>query len=486
MIHLLVAPGPSPHSSGDDRIRGGPFIPRTQPSEMIAVAFVTPAWPREQASSVSANGITSYVHNISHALRERHDCKVGILAHQVFDGQSDGELLDVSPIDSKQSGRRSLSELILDKLNPNFTFHRRVAGSILRNTNRLALLKGLDILQMEESFGWARFVVPHSLVPVVVRTHGPWFVNGQASGVPNDRKYRNRVRCEGKAIQVADGVTAPSADILERVRAHYELPLPHAMVIPNPIRLALESDRWSYEACERNTILFVGRFDLHKGGDLLIDAYVKLLEQRPECRLIFAGPNAGLISFDQKLVSILEYLKSKHHVSVEGSRIEICGVQSSSRLRELRKKAFLTVVPSRYETFGNVLTEAMSQGCPLVASDAGGMKEVMSDGYSGLQFRAGDAVELARKLLKLFDEPDLAVVLGRQAMLECASKYNYTHIAEQTVGYYRDVISRWKRDQPSRARRRASRAASPKTRRPAEPVAYDPGVRVNFRNSTRP
>src|SRR5207237_4658103 len=140
---------------------------------------------------------------------------------------------------------------------------------------------GLELLQMEEAFGLPALVIPRVKVPVIVRLHGPWFLNGPAVGVPDDSGFKRRVRLERAAIAAAAGVTAPSKDVLDRVRKYYGLALTDAAVIPNPIQTIAASERWSPEGCDRNRILFIGRFDRHKGADVMVEAFVAVLRGRP-------------------------------------------------------------------------------------------------------------------------------------------------------------------------------------------------------------
>src|SRR5262249_8621476 len=73
------------------------------------------------------------------------------------------------------------------------------------------------------------------------------------------------------------------------------------------------------------------------------------------------------------------------------------------------------VLPSRYESFGLVLCEAMQFGKPLVASAAGGMAEIVEEDGNGLLFPAGDAAGLADALRRLIDAPAMRERFGRRS-----------------------------------------------------------------------
>src|SRR5207237_5245352 len=133
---------------------------------------------------------------------------------------------------------------------------------------------------MEESYGWASRIAPTSPVPLVVRLHGPWFLNGLANGVREDAAFHRRNLWERKGLIAAAGVTAPSRAVLDATRNRFGLELKNSAVIPNPVEPVNPDGRWSLQACDQNRVLVVGRFDRHKGGDLMIDAFCRILQAR--------------------------------------------------------------------------------------------------------------------------------------------------------------------------------------------------------------
>ena len=97
---------------------------------------------------------------------------------------------------------------------------RKKFGRTLVHAGRRAIAeRGVELLEMEESFGLVQLVKPRLPIPLVVRLHGPHFANGPAMGVPVDADFHKRIRQEGVGIAKADAVSAPSRDILEQTRA---------------------------------------------------------------------------------------------------------------------------------------------------------------------------------------------------------------------------------------------------------------------------
>ena len=198
---------------------------------------------------------------------------------------------------------------------------------------------------------------------MVVRLHGPWFLNGAANGAAQDAAFHQRDSWERAGILAARAVTAPSRHVLEATRSHYALPLAGAEVIPNPVEPVAGKDRWNLQQCDRNRVVFIGRFDRHKGGDTMIDAFRHVLESLPDARLDFVGPDRGCRDDAGREWRIEQYLREKLN-EADRAKVTIHGFLPGPAAAELRKRALVTVAPSRYETFGIAAAEAMMAGCP--------------------------------------------------------------------------------------------------------------------------
>jgi len=307
--------------------------------------------------------------------------------------------------------------------------------------------RGMQIIEMEESFGWARWVRQATSIPVCVRLHGPWFLNGTAVGAPNDSAFRKRVLDEERAIRVADAVTAPSHNVLEQVRDFYGLALPEAEVILPPTWPVPAANRWRLEDCDPKQVLFIGRFDRHKGGDLIIEAFGRVLEVIPDARLRFVGPDMGCIASDGRKWNLENFIRDRIPGALETDRVEWLGQppQPYPALAQFRRKAMVTVACSRYETLSLATVEAMASGCPIVAAKAGAIPEILQDGVDGLLHQPGDAEDLAAKIIHLLKNPALAAQLGRQAAAQCERRFCPDVVASRMVEFYRRVVGKPRR-----------------------------------------
>ena len=112
----------------------------------------------------------------------------------------------------------------------------------------------------------------------------------------------------------------------------------------------------------------------------------------------------------------------------------------------------MVVVPSRYETFGYTVAEAMAMGCPIVASRTGAIPELIEHGIAGRLCTPGDPSSLAGELLWMLDHPGAAARLGAAAREACRTRLSPDRVATEAIGFYGAVIERWSRRHACRVR----------------------------------
>jgi len=417
----------------------------------LSIAFLTPVWPLDAA----ANGIVSYVDSVTAGLRRLGHDPCLLCVHCDDDAERPPDVYSLEG--ERQSSLARIRHKISFRINPSEALRHRLSKALVQVARRAIAERGVELLEMEETFGWAQLVKPQLPIPVVARLHGPHFVNGTALGVPADAAFHQRVRQEGAGIAAADGVSAPSRDVLERTRAYYGLPLAEAALIPCPAPAIPPERRWSLAQCDTSRLLFVGRFDRHKGGDVVIDAFRRVAQVSPRVRLWFAGPDEGLTDEQARRWTLMDYIAER--APDMAGRIDWLGRQPNSSLAELRRKAFLTIVGSRYENFPMVVLEAVAHGCPLAATRTGGIGEIIEDGRNGVLARPGDPEDLAAAILRLLTAPEFAAMIGRRAGEDAAHRYHPDTIARETAAFHQSVIDRRShREAASRSFRRSGRS----------------------------
>lgn len=323
------------------------------------------------------------------------------------------------------------------KLSPEGSFHEDMHGRLVAAAQMLKEERGLELVEIEESFGWSFGLARANVVPVVVRLHGPWFLNGVFESEAAT-SARWRVAAEERGIQAATLVTAPSADVLKRVRKKYNTALNDARVIKNPIHLQPDTQIWSLGSCATHKLLYVGRFDERKGGDIVLQAFAALAKANKDLSLTFIGPDLGINRNGRKLY-FQEFVRD---VLPEycWSRIHYLGKLDHDKVMDLRSKHFLTIVASQFEILPYAVLEAMSFGCPIVSSSVGGIPELIRDEQNGLLYEAGDASGLATQCQRLLDDPNWATQLSAAAIGFCRDNLGSHSIATETLRAYQAAV----------------------------------------------
>lgn len=403
-----------------------------------SVGLVSPGWP----PGAVANGIVSYVANVREGLLAE-GVKVSVAAMYCESRPEEPDILDMA------EAKPPLLPAAVTRVARKLTKDPFIIGGAALSTTAAAREQvarhAIELLEIEEAYGFAGLVQRMVDLPMVLRLHGPWFAGGAVEGITQDDAFKRRVHAEGVAFRTALGVTSPARQQLDLVRSYYDLPLEHAAVIPNPAPAVPTEERWRYEQCDQRTILCVGRFDRRKGADIVVKAFARLGAKYGDARLVLVGPDNG-IEVNGSTVHAAEFLDRELSPSVR-PRATFLGKRLLSDIPQLRRDSFVTVVASRYENHPLAVLEAMAHGCPLIASSTGGIPEIIEDGKTGYLFDNERADQLADKLEELFQDRQRAVELGNNAASAIERDYSPRAVANTTLDYYAQVLDRWQHGQ---------------------------------------
>lgn len=406
----------------------------------LNIALVSPGWPLSE----HPNGIVAYIENLIEGLSGTGHQTV-VLSQSALKSEQGEYVVDLMHYAKKQTIFKKLKSAILSHTQSLPRDQRAYQEMVSLYINRL--VEGVkqwegdpfDLIEIEESFGLSSYFNDQLDMPVVVRLHGPHFTMRDIMSLEGQWDYQLRVEHEGHAIRMADGVTSPSLDVLNQVRSYYDLELKNARVIPNAVPSVPLAERWDGGGAQP-TILCVGRFDSHKGGDLIVDSFRTLATQNKDVVLNFVGPDRGVLQNGKK-VMFEEYLHQTVPEASIRSRINFLGHQSSEQVRMLRKHTTITVVASRYENFPLSLLESLATGTPTICPATGGMVEIVKDGFNGLLAEPNSAESLADKALMLLENTTLQNKLSAQAVTDTAARFSPAVVAQETLAYYQAVIA---------------------------------------------
>lgn len=174
-------------------------------------------------------------------------------------------------------------------------------------------------------------------------------------------------------------------------------------------------------------IMSTGRLHTQKGFDLLARIAPAVLRSHPRVRFALAGegPQRGQ----------LEQLLQRY-----GIRQEFALLGHRSDVPALLGAADLFVFPSRYEGHPFALVEAMSAGLPVIASDASGIPEAVTDRRSGVLFRAEDPCDLLDALRRTLDQERNWRTLGGEAM-QAAARFGGKRMLDETFSMFSEMAT---------------------------------------------
>jgi glycosyltransferase involved in cell wall biosynthesis len=170
-----------------------------------------------------------------------------------------------------------------------------------------------------------------------------------------------------------------------------------------------------------NLISFVGRVSLEKG----IEDFIGAARLMPGIPFAVAGHGDKMPGIRKKAPTNIRWL----------------GFLRSKELRELYIQSRIIVVPSRwYESFPNVVVQAMAHGRPVVAADMGALSSIVQDGETGLLFKAGDPADLAVRLSALYANDALCRTLGETGRERALTRYSPQSVYSALMAVYAKAI----------------------------------------------
>jgi glycosyltransferase involved in cell wall biosynthesis len=401
---------------------------RTDSERPLHIALWSPAWPLAHYQ----NGIITYVHWMRLALEARGH-RVSIFTREVAPDTADRAVYLArrprwDPAIQLLTGKTSSPENII------FGFSRHIAAEIIRVHRQ----NPIDVVEMEESFGWHADVAQRTGIPVLVRLHGPAFLSMVEEELNTDFGQR-RIKREGRALRQADLIVSPCRATLSQTIEHDHLTNPDVHHIVNPVGMDETTPLWRLADCNRNSILFVGRFDSRKGADVVLQAFQSALSQNSQLKLVFVGPDSGLPSADGTVH--FEQYRARLFAPNLRDRVEYLGRMSNQDITKLRTQSMVTVISSRWENPGYTLLEAMFQGCPVVCTDAGGCPENVVHQITGKLARSGDPDSFGAEILDMINDPSNAERLGKAARRSVLEQHAPGLVAAASVQLYRRMLS---------------------------------------------
>jgi glycosyltransferase involved in cell wall biosynthesis len=236
------------------------------------------------------------------------------------------------------------------------------------------------------------------------------------------------------AYPQADAIVTPSYRIASLLQADLGLEDYKVKVIPNAVELdrvrelARQEVQHPFFETPEPLLVAAGRLVVSKGYPYLLKA-MKYINEKIHCKLLILGEGEERES--------LERLASELDLS---DKIAFCGFQKNPFKFMVHADVF--VLPSLWESFGNVLIEAMALGVPVVATSAPyGPEEIIENGKTGLLVPPGSAEALAEAILQVLTDSGLKKKLAQGGQL-AAERYDAKTIVGQYEALFAELAAR--------------------------------------------
>lgn len=293
----------------------------------------------------------------------------------------------------------------------------------------VAEMKQLDVLHAHYAipFGAAALLAKQILAPknlkVVLTLHGT-----DITLVGNNASFRPVTRM---TIDKADGVSVVSRflrdETLRQFGVHRDLRVIYNFIDP---------ERHDTAPCpcippcideSQKTIMHISNFRPVKRIRDVMHVFHKVA-QAVSCRLLLVGDGPDL--------SVAKEMAEQHGLE---DRVRFLGVVD--HVAPLLARADLLLLPSTTESFGLVALEAMASGVPVIATDVGGLPEVVDHGQTGYLAGVGDVDTMAMYALRLLTDSVHHREISAQAQRRARECFDYHRIVPEYVRLYEDVLA---------------------------------------------
>ena len=259
----------------------------------------------------------------------------------------------------------------------------------------------------------------------------PFIFTSHSLGVFVQENGLDRISAEKEIFNIADKITASSKFEKDNLLNRYGVDkLKIHITTPGLDKKIFKA----YRGVKRNnTILSVGRIQKQKGQLQTLDLFKSLQYRIKGLELIFVGGPSGVDgdAYLTKMKNRIEELKIEEEVQFLGSL-------SQKKLVKLMKKSTLLIHSAESETFGLVAIEAHRLGVPVLSTNQGSFKEIISNNENGLVAKSFDDVQVYDFIIKLFEDDEY-----RSQVINSAVKnslvFNWEITAENLKKAYKNI-----------------------------------------------
>lgn len=320
-----------------------------------------------------------------------------------------------------------------DTLNPGIQVYTFDKPRIRSPRNILAMSKMMDIIRklqpdvlhvQETNDPWYDLTLLLNKMPPLVTTIHDVFRHPGDRGAAPGSEYTRQV-----AFWRSQQLIVHAQLLQDALIQQFRLPQAKVQVLPHG-ELGSMYERWTTDKAvkrEPYTLLFYGRIWPYKGLKYLLEAIPLVAEQIPEVKLIIAGRGENLEQYFPKGYNDKHYEILNRYIKRE-------------EIVSLFQRSTAVILPYIEASQSGIAAIAYKMGTPVIASNVGGLAEMIRAEEDGLLVPPRNVRALADAIIRLLSDRNLQSQIASAAIYRCYTDLNWSNIATQTIEVYRKAM----------------------------------------------
>ena len=400
---------------------------------------------KEYPPDTGWGGIGAYTYQIAHGLQEiGHDVQVVSLMGREDPGnlpggsESETAVMQEGIPVHRARWLGQLSEWSAVHLTTPYTHYNMETNFALwRKFAQLHKSQPFDVVEAPEHLADGLMPAVNQAAPIVIKLHTPQakLLQERFHNLSANFDQQFIAMIERVAMLAAEVLISPSEDLADWVANDLRYPRAEIRIVRNPIdanKFCPDGAR-AIEPDGKVTVLFVGRLEERKGIQYLVKAIPEVVAKFANVRFIIVGADTNTGAGQ---TSVLAELKGVLAQSGCTDKVTFIPHVKLDEMPAYYRSADICVAPSLYDNAPYTCIEAMSCGKAFVGTSAGGMREYLTDGQSGLIVAPADADALSKAILSLLVDDSLRAHMGEAARKRVLERFHRTAVAKENIEAY--------------------------------------------------
>ena len=391
---------------------------------------------REYPPETGFGGIGTYVYQLAHGLTKKgHDVSVITQAMDEKDRIYKDKKVSVYRIKDQKVPFKGFTR-ISNLLTNNWFSYYWHSRSVFKQINEIIKKEGeFDIIESPLWSGESLAYNKNINAPLLVRLQTPIFKSQEIVEKAPDLTLE---AVEQQCLKKATLIPSISKSVGTLIQKKYNLS-------ENKIRvsyLGMDCPKLKKPLFKNNSfkLLYVGRLERRKGIIEFIDALNEILSGNKKITLDIVGNDIPQAPGD---ILFKEYFSKTVNKNLQ-KRVRFHGYVTNAKVKNFYKYCDVLIAPSRYESFGLIYLEAFSYGKPVIGTKAGGIPEVVKNNKTGLLVGINNSKEIAKAVLKIFENINLRKELGENAFKDVRTNFTVDRMVDKTLDIYNEAIKIYK------------------------------------------